>query len=85
MGVERGSRVAVFMHRDLCLPQVLLAIHSCGAAYVPIDANQPENRISDILSDADPILLITSSVLAVNIKFEKIVLVLHNLHIRFQR
>lgn len=75
MGVERGSRVAVFMHRDLRLPQVLLAVHSCGAAYVPIDANQPENRISDILSDADPILLITSSVLATDIKFEKIILV----------
>lgn len=63
-GVERGSRVAVYLPRDIRLPQVLLGIHACGASYVPIDSNQPLARINEMLSNACPEVLVTIPELA---------------------
>ena len=77
MGVVKGSRVAVFLHRDTRLPQVLLGILACGGAYIPIDANQPRKRVADILSDSDPIVLISNASLAEDIDFSNVLLVDH--------
>jgi len=52
--------VAVHLHRDIRLPQVLLGILACRAAYVPIDSAQPASRVNAILTDARPRVLITS-------------------------
>lgn len=69
MGIGRGSRVAVYLHRNIDLPQVLLGIQASGAAYVPIDANQPVPRILEILSDAKPSVLVTNAELTSAITF----------------
>jgi len=74
-GVGRGSRVAVYLPRDIRLPQILLGVHSCAAAYVPIDANQPTARVGDILSDAVPQVLVTTPELAADIDFSNAIMV----------
>jgi len=74
-GVERGSRVAVYLPRDIRLPQALLSVHACGACYVPIDSNQPVARIHEILNDANPQLLISTPELISNIVFDNTLMV----------
>lgn len=53
--------VAVYCQRSLLLPVVLLAILKAGKAYLPIDEETPQQRITEILHDAGVDLLITQS------------------------
>ncbi|WSJ48155.1 amino acid adenylation domain-containing protein [Streptomyces sp. NBC_01317] len=53
-GVRRGDRVAVLMERSADLLVTLLAIWKAGAAYVPVDAGYPAERIAFLLSDSVP-------------------------------
>jgi amino acid adenylation domain-containing protein len=61
--VEHGagpeSRVAVMMDRSAGLVVALLAVLKSGAAYVPIDPDYPADRISYMLADCEPLLLVT--------------------------
>ena len=59
LGIGRGDRVAVHLPRCLQLPAILLGILRCGAAYIPIDMNQPELRVESILNDARPAAIIS--------------------------
>ncbi|MFD0690815.1 non-ribosomal peptide synthetase [Actinomadura fibrosa] len=62
--VEQGGgpeqRVALMMPRSPELVIAVLAVVKAGAAYVPIDASHPDDRIARMLEDADPALLITA-------------------------
>ncbi|MET8816086.1 amino acid adenylation domain-containing protein [Streptomyces sp. NPDC004549] len=58
-GVAAGDRVAVSMSRRVPLLAVLLAVARRGAAFVPIDPALPAGRVTDLLADADPRLLVT--------------------------
>jgi amino acid adenylation domain-containing protein len=58
-GVGIGDRVAVCMDRTAALLSALLAVHRVGAAYVPIDAAHPTDRIAHVLSDAGVRLVLT--------------------------
>ncbi|MFI2906844.1 amino acid adenylation domain-containing protein [Streptomyces sp. PDY-4] len=58
-GVAAGDRVAVCMSRRVPLLAVLLAVARRGAAFVPIDPALPAGRVTDLLADADPRLLVT--------------------------
>lgn len=51
-GIGHGERVAVLMARGLYLPVVLLGVLQSGAAYVPIDIDQPDQRMLNILNEA---------------------------------
>ena len=51
--VGRGDIVAIISKRSYHLVVAMLAIFKCGAAYLPIDYNYPEERISTIISDSD--------------------------------
>ncbi|NJQ03967.1 non-ribosomal peptide synthetase, partial [Streptomyces zingiberis] len=53
-GVGRGDRVAVVMERTAALPAVLLGVWRAGAAYVPVDAGTPVERVGWVLADAAP-------------------------------
>ncbi|MEU6306491.1 amino acid adenylation domain-containing protein, partial [Streptomyces chartreusis] len=53
-GVGRGDRVAVLMERSADLLTALLAIWRTGAAYVPVDASNPAERITFLLKDSAP-------------------------------
>jgi len=73
--VVTGSRVAVFLPRDIRLPQVLLSVHASGACYIPIDANQPLARVREILNDACPQVLISTPQLATDLAFDNTLMV----------
>ncbi|MEW2115622.1 amino acid adenylation domain-containing protein [Streptomyces sp. NPDC005474] len=61
----RGARpeeiVAVALHRSTELVVALLAVLKAGAAYLPVDPSLPAERIAFMLSDAAPVLLLTTS------------------------
>ena len=63
-GVKKGDRVGIFMNRALESAQVIYGIFAAGAAYVPIDSNQPVNRIVEILKDCDINILFTKDLYA---------------------
>ncbi|QQM38155.1 non-ribosomal peptide synthetase [Streptomyces liliifuscus] len=63
-GVGPESPVAVMMHRSVDLVVALLAVVKAGGAYVPIDPDYPAERITYLLSDARPLLVVTSTDLA---------------------
>ena len=63
-GVRPGDRVAVLLERDLLLPVALLAVWKAGAAYVPLDAANPPERLALILEDQAPVHLLVSPDLA---------------------
>ncbi|MER5975222.1 amino acid adenylation domain-containing protein [Streptomyces sp. NPDC001857] len=61
----RGARpeeiVAVALNRSSGLVVALLAVLKSGAAYLPVDPSLPAERIAFMLSDAAPVLVLTTS------------------------
>lgn len=51
-GVGRGSLVGICLPRDERIVIALLAVLTCGAAYVPIDPAFPEARIRHMIEDS---------------------------------
>ncbi|MFJ1915385.1 amino acid adenylation domain-containing protein [Streptomyces sp. NPDC088147] len=60
-GARPGRTVALALPRDTDLPVALLAVLRTGAAYLPVDPTFPAGRTADVLSDAEPVLLVTVS------------------------
>lgn len=58
-GVQAGDIVAVALPRSVRLSIAILATIEAGAAYLPIDPQLPVERISFMLHDAQPRLIIT--------------------------
>ena len=58
-GVKAGDFVAVLCDRSIETIYAILAIVKAGAAYVPIEADYPEDRIGYILQDCKPALVLT--------------------------
>ena len=61
-GVRRGDVVAIISKRSYHIVVALLAIFKCGAAYLPIDYNYPEDRTVTIVRDAHCKLILTYNV-----------------------
>ncbi len=57
-GVRAGDRVAVCLERSAQLVVALLGVLKAGAAYVPIDPEDPEPRVAMMLADAEVSLVI---------------------------
>lgn len=63
----------------VCLPPsselivTLLAIYKLGAAYLPLDPSFPSNRVAHILDDAKPALIVTSTTVLGDVRFDKLV------------
>jgi len=66
-GVQPGQRVLVLLERSDTLVIALLAILKAGAAYVPVEANCPPQRLAHILADAAPALVVSNAALAAHI------------------
>ncbi|MFI2411781.1 amino acid adenylation domain-containing protein [Streptomyces sp. NPDC018947] len=66
--IERGAgpedRVALVLPRSADLTTALLAVMTAGAAYVPVDPQHPADRIEYMLTDGDPVLVVTLTSLA---------------------
>ncbi|WP_328898079.1 non-ribosomal peptide synthetase [Streptomyces sp. NBC_00236] len=60
-GIGPEDRVAVALPRTHRLVVALLAVLKTGAAYVPLDPDYPAQRLSYMLEDARPRLLLTTS------------------------
>ena len=61
-GLKADTCVALCMERSSDLLITLLGILKAGAAYVPLDASHPKERLSFILNDIDsPFLIITAN------------------------
>jgi amino acid adenylation domain-containing protein len=58
-GVTRGARVAICLDRGVDLVVGMLAILKAGAAYVPLDPDYPVQRLTMMLDDSRPSVLIT--------------------------
>jgi amino acid adenylation domain-containing protein len=59
-GVGPGSLVAVALPRSTELIVALYAVLKTGAAYVPVDVHHPMARITAVLDDARPAVLVTT-------------------------
>ncbi|TYR65651.1 amino acid adenylation domain-containing protein, partial [Streptomyces parvus] len=63
-GVGRGDLVSVCLRRTAELPVALLAVLKTGAAYVPLDPDNPTDRLAFILADTGTRVVVTQSGLA---------------------
>ncbi|MCA1568672.1 MAG: amino acid adenylation domain-containing protein [Acidobacteria bacterium] len=59
LGVERETLVGVLMERSLEMVVGLLGVLKAGAAYLPLDPTYPPERLSYMLADARPRVLLT--------------------------
>jgi amino acid adenylation domain-containing protein len=58
-GAGRGARVAIYLERSLDLPVAVFGVLKAGAAYVPIDPEQPPERLQLMSEDARVTLVVT--------------------------
>jgi len=74
-GVRRGDVVGVALDRSIDLVVALLAVLKSGATYVPIDPAFPAERITHMMDDAGPKLVVASdSTLAVFLSWKDVCL-----------
>ncbi|HEX3554229.1 MAG TPA: amino acid adenylation domain-containing protein, partial [Thermoanaerobaculia bacterium] len=59
LGVEPGSRVALRLERSAGMVAAILGVLKAGCAYVPVDPQQPRERVAFVLGDtATPLLVV---------------------------
>ena len=61
-GVRPGTFAAILLERGANVYIAQLAILKCGAAYVPIDPDYPEARISAIIQDSAAVVVVASTI-----------------------
>src|SRR5262249_58595616 len=64
LGAGPERLVAIAMPRSPDVIVALLAVLKAGAAYVPVDPDYPAERISFMLADAAPVVVLTSGAVA---------------------
>ncbi|MEV0764442.1 amino acid adenylation domain-containing protein [Nocardia sp. NPDC050435] len=62
LGVGPGATVGLAVRPSLDLVVGMYAIVQAGAAYVPIDPEQPAARVADLLASADPLCVLAAGV-----------------------
>ncbi|MEU0842433.1 non-ribosomal peptide synthase/polyketide synthase [Streptomyces sp. NPDC005962] len=60
-GAARERYVALALPRSLDMIVAIVAVLKTGAAYLPIDPDQPSGRIAHMLADTEPVLLLTTT------------------------
>ncbi|RSZ55173.1 amino acid adenylation domain-containing protein, partial [Massilia atriviolacea] len=61
MGVKTGDRVALCVGRGVAMAIGWLGIMKCGAAYVPMEPDQPADRIAYMLADSGALCVLTTA------------------------
>ncbi|MFD5326745.1 amino acid adenylation domain-containing protein [Streptomyces sp. NPDC127092] len=64
LGVGPGSRVVVCLERSLAWPAALIGVMKAGAAYVPVDAGAPRDRLDQVVADSGAVLVLGSAATA---------------------
>ncbi|GCE14527.1 non-ribosomal peptide synthetase [Tengunoibacter tsumagoiensis] len=59
LGVQPETPVGLFLERSLDLVVGLLAILKAGGVYLPLEPTYPQERLSFLLEDAQPIVILT--------------------------
>ncbi|MEU8541947.1 amino acid adenylation domain-containing protein [Streptomyces sp. NPDC048717] len=59
LGAGPERLIAVAMNRTPDLLVALLAVHRTGAAYLPLDPHHPRERVTGVLSEAAPLLVLS--------------------------
>jgi len=67
-GVRRGDRVGLWLPRSMDLHVALLGILKAGAAYVPMDAEFPPERVGFALADCQARAVVTNRGLAAGLR-----------------
>ncbi len=60
-GVSRGERVVVVMRRSAGLVPAMLGALTAGGCYLPLEPDQPDARLSELLADAAPRVVVTDA------------------------
>jgi len=60
-GATRGTHIAVLLEPSVAMIAVVTGIMKAGAAYVPLDPAYPRERLLNVIGQAKPLLLVTSS------------------------
>ncbi|MFI1920289.1 non-ribosomal peptide synthase/polyketide synthase [Nocardia sp. NPDC020380] len=60
LGVGPEDRVALALRRSVDLVVAMYAVSVAGGVYVPVDPDQPADRIEYILATSDPVTVLTS-------------------------
>ncbi|KAG0051214.1 hypothetical protein BGZ83_003999, partial [Gryganskiella cystojenkinii] len=60
LGVKPDSLVALCVDRSLAMIVSIVAIMKAGGAYVPLDPSYASDRLTNILSDAAPLMLVAN-------------------------
>jgi amino acid adenylation domain-containing protein len=64
LNVGPETLVGILLKRSLDLPCALLAVLKAGGCYLPLDPEYPEARLSEMLSDAAPRIVLATETLA---------------------
>jgi len=62
-GVDRGTRVGLYLDRSLELVVAILGVLKAGGAYVPLETTQPADRLAFMVRDAALPLVLTRAAL----------------------
>jgi amino acid adenylation domain-containing protein len=60
-GVAKNTLIALYLDRSIAFMIGMLAIVKAGAAYLPLDIDEPINRTKRILQDSNPVYIFTRS------------------------
>lgn len=66
-GIGPNKLVAVCLNRSIDLVIALLAVMKAGGAYVPVDPSYPKERLTHMLHDAQPSIVITETMASDNL------------------
>lgn len=70
------ARLQIRLPRSIELVVSLLAVLKSGAAYAPLDLDHPAGRLSSILADTDPVVVLTTGSVAASLPGEAATLLL---------
>lgn len=59
-GVQQNQFVGLMMDRSVRFPIAALAIHKAGAAYMPLDVDYPNERLSYMIENSEATVLVTT-------------------------
>jgi amino acid adenylation domain-containing protein len=66
VGVSRGDRVGIYVHKSIASVISVFGILKAGAVYVPLDPNAPAKRLAYITRDCEIKVLVTSAEMMTN-------------------